>query len=271
MVSVVGVRFEKAGKIYYFKPNGNKIFRNDAVIVDTARGVELGYAVSAPKEIDNIDEEELKCVLRVANEEDIEYNNETKLMSDSAFYECKKIIADMEIDMKIIGASYTFDRKKLLFTFVAEDRVDFRDLVKVLASKFKIRIELRQIGYRDATKKIGGIGSCGRSLCCSKFLSDFKPVSIKMLKDQNIVLNPNQISGHCGRLMCCLAYEHNVYEELNKEAPKVGEKVLLKTENIVGNIISVNVLKREAKIMVEIDDDKEIRVVPYEEISSCEE
>lgn len=267
MIMVVGVRFENSDKPYYFSPNGLEIKRNDKVIVETIKGMELGTAISSPKEVENYSEE-IKPIIRLATDSDIAYDEETKNLANEAFWKCKKLVVDLDLDMKVIRAVYTFDRKKLLFYFVAEDRVDFRQLVKELASVYRTRIELRQIGLRDATKRLGGIGSCGRTLCCKGFLSDFKPVSIKMLKDQNIVLNPNQISGHCGRLMCCLAYEHDVYEDLNKNAPKVGKIVTICETKQEATVIGVNLLKREVKLMIETDGDKEILNLNFKEITN---
>lgn len=267
MIMLVGVRFENSDKPYYFSPNGLDIKKNDKVVVKTTKGLEIGTTISEPKEVEEF-EEEIKPILRLATDEDIEYDEETRSLANEAFWTCKKLVADMNLNMKVIRAAYTFDRKKLLFYFVADDRIDFRDLVKELAVRYKLRIELRQIGLRDATKRIGGIGSCGRTLCCKGFLNEFKPVSIKMIKEQNIALNPNQISGHCGRLMCCLAYEHNVYEYLNKNAPKVGKKVTIISTGEEAIVTEINLLKQEVKLETKNGEEKEITVLKFKDINN---
>lgn len=262
---IIGVRFEKTGKIYYFDPLDFDISTGDKVIVETVRGLECGLVVIAPKEVEE-DKlvQPLKAILRKASFEDLEHYRKLKEEAEEAYIECKKIVVEQNLDMKIVKAVYTFDHKKLIFYFVSEARVDFRELVKILAAKFKNRIELRQIGARDATKKIGGIGSCGRQICCSTFLSEFAPVGIKMLKEQNVSLNPSQISGHCGRLMCCLAYDQSTYEELNKVLPKVGQRAVLKDTGEEGVVEKVHILKQEVAVLLEIDGQREIRTLKYD-------
>ena len=226
MVEVIGVRFRTAGKIYFFDPGRFQIKKGDHVIVETARGIEYGTVVSEPKEIENEKViQPLKPVLRVATPKDIEQEAANKEKEKEAFQICLEKIKKHNLDMKLIDAEYTFDNNKVLFYFTADGRIDFRELVKDLASVFKTRIELRQIGVRDETKIVGGVGICGRALCCHTYLSEFIPVSIKMAKEQNLSLNPTKISGMCGRLMCCLKNEEEAYEELNRRLPNVGDFV----------------------------------------------
>ena len=238
----------------------------DHVIVETARGVEFGRVVLGPKEVG---EEEvvhpLKEVLRVATQADEEREKQNRLKEKEAFKICQKKIREHELDMKLIDAEYTFDNNKVLFYFTADGRIDFRQLVKDLAAIFKTRIELRQIGVRDETKILGGIGICGRCLCCHTYLSEFAPVSIKMAKEQNLSLNQTKISGVCGRLMCCLKNEQETYEELNKKLPGIGDMVTL-PEGIQGTVQSVNVLRQRVKVVVEINDEKEIQEFPVNEL-----
>ena len=225
-MKVIGVRFRTAGKIYYFAPLEFTIKRNDHVIVETARGIEFGTVVMPPKEVE--DEkvvQPLKPVLRLATQKDIEQEAANRKKEKEAFRICLEKIRKHNLEMKLIDAEYTFDNNKVLFYFTADGRIDFRELVKDLAAVFKTRIELRQIGVRDETKIVGGIGICGRPLCCHTYLSEFAPVSIKMAKEQNLSLNPTKISGVCGRLMCCLNNEENIYEELNRKLPNVGDFV----------------------------------------------
>jgi len=226
MIEVIGVRFKKAGKVYYFDPDGIAIEKDNNVIVETARGVEYGAVVLGPREVP---EEEivppLKKVLRVATEEDDQKNEENRIREKEAFDVCLKKIEKHNLEMKLIEVEYTFDNNKVIFYFTADGRVDFRELVKDLASVFRTRIELRQIGVRDEAKMLNGIGPCGQGLCCANWLGEFAPVSIKMAKDQSLSLNPTKISGICGRLMCCLKYEHDTYRALNRMMPKAGEKV----------------------------------------------
>lgn len=259
MVKVIGVRFRTAGKIYFFNPGNFEIKQNDHVIVETARGIEYGTVISAPKEV----EEEkvvqpLKSVLRIANEKDDEQEATNRRKEKEAFKICLEKIRKHGLQMKLIDAEYTFDNNKVLFYFTADGRIDFRELVKDLASVFKTRIELRQIGVRDETKILGGIGICGRPLCCHTHLSEFAPVSIKMAKEQNLSLNPTKISGVCGRLMCCLKNEEETYEELNRKLPNVGDFVTT-DDGLKGEVHSVNVLRQLVKVVVDVGDEKEIQ------------
>ena len=266
MEMVVGVRFRNVGKIYYFNPKNYKVKVGDHVIVETARGVEYGRVVLEPR---SVKEDEvvhpLKEVLRVATKEDEDHEAENRQKEKEAFKICKKKIREHELDMKLIDAEYTFDNNKVLFYFTADGRIDFRQLVKDLASVFKTRIELRQIGVRDETKILGGIGICGRTLCCHTYLSEFAPVSIKMAKEQNLSLNQTKISGVCGRLMCCLKNEQETYEELNRRLPGIGDTVTT-PDGIQGNVQSVNVLRQLVKVVVEIGDEKEIQEFPVGEL-----
>ena len=260
MTKVIGVRFRAAGKIYFFDPKDYEIVKNGHVIVETARGIEYGTVVSGPKEID--DEkviQPLKPVLRVATPEDDIIEKKNKEKEKEAFKICLEKIKNHKLDMKLIDAEYTFDNNKVLFYFTADGRIDFRELVKDLASVFKTRIELRQIGVRDETKIVGGIGICGRPLCCASYLSEFIPVSIKMAKEQNLSLNPTKISGVCGRLMCCLKYEEETYEELNGRLPNIGDYVTT-DDGLKGEVHSVSILRQLVKVIVTINgDEKEIR------------
>ncbi|MDH2337475.1 PSP1 domain-containing protein [Clostridium perfringens] len=247
MIEVIGVRFKKAGKIYYFGPNGIEIKKGQNVIVETARGIEFGECVIGIRKISEEDSvAPLKSVLRLATEEDINKHKENKAKETEAFEICLKKIEEHNLVMKLIDVEYTFDNNKVIFYFTAEGRVDFRELVKDLATIFKTRIELRQIGVRDEAKMIGGLGPCGRPLCCSTFLGDFASVSIKMAKEQSLSLNPTKISGICGRLMCCLNYEQSTYEEIRKELPRVGSVV--ETELGKGEVVGNNVLKELVRV-----------------------
>lgn len=259
MKKVVGVRFRTAGRVYYFEPGGIEMKRDDHVIVETARGVEFGTVVMPPTEV----EEEkvtqpLKPVIRKATEEDIKTEAKNREKEKEAFKICQEKIRKHQLEMKLIDAEYTFDNNKVLFYFTADGRIDFRELVKDLAAVFKTRIELRQIGVRDETKILGGIGVCGRPLCCHTYLADFAPVSIKMAKEQNLSLNPTKISGICGRLMCCLKNEEETYEELNKKLPNVGDTVTTE-DGLKGEVASVNVLRQLVRVIVDVDDEKEIK------------
>ena len=259
MVKVVGVRFRQAGKIYYFDPADFELEVSNHVIVETARGVEMGTVLIAPKEVE--DEQvvsPLKPVIRIATEEDEAVVEKNREKEKEAFAICKEKILKHELDMKLVGAEYTFDGNKLLFYFTADGRIDFRELVKDLAAVFRTRIELRQIGVRDETKILGGVGICGRPLCCATYLSDFVPVSIKMAKEQNLSLNPTKISGVCGRLMCCLKNEQETYEYLNGRMPSVGETVTA-ADGTKGEVSSINVLRHLVKVVVDIGDEKELR------------
>lgn len=260
MTKVVGVRFRNVGKIYYFDPKEYSVKEGDHVIVETARGVEYGKVVLTPR---NIKEEDvvrpLKEVLRVATKEDEEREQQNRVKEKEAFKICQKKIREHDLDMKLIDAEYTFDNNKVLFYFTADGRIDFRQLVKDLAAIFKTRIELRQIGVRDETKILGGIGICGRCLCCHTYLSEFAPVSIKMAKEQNLSLNPTKISGVCGRLMCCLTNEEETYEVLNSQLPSVGDMVTT-SDGLTGVVQSLSVLRGLVKVVVNLEDDeKEIR------------
>lgn len=259
MIRVIGVRFRTAGKVYYFDPGKLDIKKSDHVIVETARGIEYGTVVGDPKEEeDDKVIQPLKAVLRVATPKDDEQEASNKLREKEAFKICLEKIRKHNLQMKLIDAEYTFDNNKVLFYFTADGRIDFRELVKDLASVFKTRIELRQIGVRDETKILGGIGICGRPLCCHTHLSEFAPVSIKMAKEQNLSLNPTKISGVCGRLMCCLKNEEETYEELNRRLPNVGDYVTTE-DGLKGEVHSVNVLRQLVKVIVNVDDEKEIQ------------
>lgn len=266
MTKVVGIRFRNVGKIYYFDPREYEIKSSDHVIVETARGVEYGRVVLEPREVPDTEVvHPLKEVLRVATPEDDLREEQNRKKEKEAFKICQKKIREHKLEMKLIDAEYTFDNNKVLFYFTADGRIDFRQLVKDLASVFKTRIELRQIGVRDETKILGGIGICGRCLCCHTYLSEFAPVSIKMAKEQNLSLNQTKISGVCGRLMCCLKNEQETYEELNKRLPGVGDTVTL-PDGLNGTVQSVNVLRQRVKVIVEIDDEKEIQEYPVSEL-----
>lgn len=267
MVKVIGVRFRRAGKIYFFDPVDYSIEVGDNVIVETARGIEYGNVVMGPRMIE--DEkviQPLKSVIRPATEEDDAVWRINKEKEKEALEICLEKIAKHELDMKLIDCEYTFDNNKVLFYFTADGRIDFRELVKNLAAIFKTRIELRQIGVRDETKLRGGIGICGRTLCCHSYLADFAPVSIKMAKEQNLSLNPTKISGVCGRLMCCLKNEEEAYEELNSRLPNVGDIVNTK-DGLKGEVTSVSVLKQLVKVIVVLETgEKEIREYKVEEL-----
>ncbi|CUN87134.1 stage 0 sporulation protein [Eubacterium sp. am_0171] len=267
MTKVIGVRFRTAGKIYFFAPGKFDITQGDNVIVETARGVEYGRVVSGPKEVK--DEEvvqPLKSVIRVATEQDRKVEEKNREKEKDAFKICLEKIRKHGLDMKLIDAEYTFDNNKVLFYFTADGRIDFRELVKDLAAVFRTRIELRQIGVRDETKIRGGIGICGRPLCCNTYLSEFAAVSIKMAKEQNLSLNPTKISGVCGRLMCCLTNEEETYEELNSQLPTLGDTVTT-PEGLSGTVHSLSVLRKLVKVIVVLEnDEKEIREYRAEEL-----
>ena len=266
MTKVIGVRFRTAGKVYFFLPGDHDVSAGDHVIVETVRGVEYGYVVMGPKEVE--DErliQPVKTILRIATPEDDDTAAANKEKEKEAFKICLEKIAKHNLEMKLIDAEYTFDNNKVLFYFTADGRVDFRELVKDLASVFRTRIELRQIGVRDETKIMGGIGICGRGLCCHSYLSEFAPVSIKMAKEQNLSLNPTKISGICGRLMCCLKNEEETYEELNRRLPNTGDWVTT-PDGLKGEVNSVSVLRQLVKVIVEIDDEKEIREYKVDEL-----
>ena len=259
MVKVIGVRFRTAGKVYFFNPGQLEIKQGDHVIVETARGIEYGTVVGAPREVEEDKVvQPLKSVLRIANQKDDEQEAANKQKEKDAFKICLEKIKKHDLQMKLIDAEYTFDNNKVLFYFTADGRIDFRELVKDLAAVFKTRIELRQIGVRDETKILGGIGICGRPLCCHTHLSEFAPVSIKMANEQNLSLNPTKISGVCGRLMCCLKNEEETYEELNRKLPNVGDFVTT-DDGLKGEVQSVNVLRQLVKVVVDVGDEKEIQ------------
>lgn len=257
MVTVIGVRFKKAGKIYYFSPDDLDIKKDTYVIVETARGIEFGECVVEPKQIEEDDiVSPLKNVLRIASEEDIKKHNENKAKEKEAFSICIDKIEQHDLKMKLIDVEYTFDNNKVIFYFTADGRVDFRELVKDLASIFRTRIELRQIGVRDEAKMIGGLGPCGRVMCCSTFLGDFAPVSIKMAKEQNLSLNPTKISGICGRLMCCLNYEQNTYEDIRRILPKVQS--IVDTPYGKGEVLSNSVVEESIKVKIKSKDGEDM-------------
>ena len=267
MITVVGVRFRRAGKVYYFDPKNFDVKRGTHVIVETSRGVEFGEVITGPEQVtDDKVVQPLKSLLRVANEKDEAKQEENREKEREAYKICQNKINKHKLEMNLVDAEFTFDNNKLLFYFTADGRIDFRELVKDLASVFRTRIELRQIGVRDETKILGGIGICGRALCCSCYLSDFAPVSIKMAKDQNLSLNPTKISGACGRLMCCLKNEQDTYEYLNSTLPNIGDRVKATLDNLSGEVQSVNVLRQSVKVVVEIDGEKEVRDYPVAEL-----
>ncbi len=262
MVNIIGVRFKKAGKIYYFDPDGVKINKYTPVIVETARGIEYGITVITNRTISEKDlTTPLKKVMRIANRDDTNKNKQNKQKEIEAFDICIEKIKQHNLEMKLIDVELTFDHNKLIFYFTSDGRVDFRELVKELAYIFKTRIELRQIGVRDEAKMLNGIGICGRTLCCSTFLGDFQPVSIKMAKEQNLSLNPSKISGICGRLMCCLKYEEDTYEELNQNLPAVGDYV--KTPDGNGEVLSINVLRQLVKVSVKKKENNDLLLNYY--------
>ncbi|WP_031557214.1 PSP1 domain-containing protein [Lachnospira multipara] len=267
MTRVVGVRFRQVGKIYFFAPGKYSVEVGQHVIVETARGVEYGSVVLGEREVE--DEkvvQPLKAIIRIATPEDDEKEIRNREKEKEAFDICLDKIQKHNLDMKLIKAEYTFDNNKVLFYFTADGRIDFRELVKDLAAVFRTRIELRQIGVRDETKILGGMGACGRPLCCATYMPEFIPVSIKMAKEQNLSLNPTKISGVCGRLMCCLKYEQETYEELNSHLPVVGDHVTT-PEKLHGEVSSVNVLRQLVKVIVTLDnDEKEVREYPVSEI-----
>lgn len=267
MPEIIGVQFQNAGKIYYFDSCGQQIDTNEHVIVETARGVEYARVSLATHWLPEEDiTEPLKPIIRVADEEDRAIYEENLEAAKEAYAICQEKIIYCGLEMKLVNVEYTFDRAKVIFNFTADERVDFRELIKELAAVFHTRIELRQIGVRDEAKIIGGIGICGEPLCCHRFLTDFSPVSIKMAKEQNLSLNPTKISGVCGRLMCCLKHEQETYEELNSRLPGNGDAVTT-PDGLKGEVQSVNVLRQKVKVIVTLDgDEKEIREYPVEEL-----
>ena len=267
MTKVIGVRFRTAGKIYYFSPGKFEIKQGDHVIVETARGVEYGKVVIGTRKVKDQEViQPLKSVIRIATEQDQKTEEKNREKEKEAFQICQEKIKKHNLEMKLIDAEYTFDNNKVLFYFTADGRIDFRELVKDLAAVFRIRIELRQIGVRDETKIRGGIGICGRPLCCHTYLSEFAAVSIKMAKEQNLSLNPTKISGVCGRLMCCLTNEEETYEELNSQLPSVGDTVTT-SDGLTGTVHSLSVLRKLVKVVVNLEnDEKEIREYQAEEL-----
>lgn len=267
MIKVIGVRFRKAGKVYFFDPVKMDIKTGDHVIVETARGIEYGVVVLGGREVDDKKViQPLKPVIRMATQADEDIETKNKEKEKEAFRVCQEKIRKHDLQMKLIDAEYTFDNNKVLFYFTADGRIDFRELVKDLAAVFKTRIELRQIGVRDETKIRGGIGICGRPLCCHTYLSEFIPVSIKMAKEQNLSLNPTKISGVCGRLMCCLKNEEETYEELNSTLPGIGDYVMT-DDNLKGEVHSVSVLRQQVKVIVMVGrDEREIREYKVEQL-----
>ena len=269
MINVIGVWFKKAGKIYYFDPSGLEIKKGDFVVVETARGIEFGECVIGIKEIPESDiVAPLKSVIRVAQEDDINKHKENKVKEKDALDICLKKIEEHGLNMKLIDVEYTFDNNKVIFYFTADGRVDFRELVKDLATIFKTRIELRQIGVRDEAKMLGGLGPCGRPLCCSTFLGDFASVSIKMAKEQNLSLNPTKISGICGRLMCCLNYEQSTYEDIRKRLPKIGS--IVKMGDFKGEVISNNTVKENVKVKYRRGDEEVVEEFKIDDIELIE-
>ncbi len=265
MVKVVGVRFKKAGKVYYFDPDQFEIDAGANVIVETARGIEFGEAVIPTREI--TDDEvvaPLKKVMRVATEDDVKHASDNSRKEKEAFATCLQKIRDHNLEMKLIDVEYTFDNNKILFYFTADGRVDFRELVKDLAAVFKTRIELRQIGVRDESKMMGGIGVCGRVLCCSSYLGEFQPVSIKMAKEQGLSLNPTKISGTCGRLMCCLKYEQDAYESIIKRAPKTG--AIVDTPEGQGVVVETYLIREIVKVKLDKGNETDLKSYKFNEI-----
>lgn len=265
MATVIGVRFKNAGKLYFFHPGSLWPSAGDYVIVETARGVEFGEVVTGVREID--DDQiiaPLKQVIRVASQEDIRHAQDNEANEREAYAVCQRKIAEHKLDMKLVSVEFTFDNSKILFYFTANGRVDFRSLVKDLASVFKTRIELRQIGVRDEAKMLGGLGPCGRPICCGSFLGDFQPVSIKMAKEQNLSLNPTKISGVCGRLMCCLKYEQDNYEQTRKRMPKVGKEVIVPDGR--GVVWDVNVIKETVRVRIQKGDSSELKDYPMADV-----
>lgn len=265
MATVIGIRFKKAGKVYYFSPGEVWPRPGENVIVETTRGVELGEVVTGAREVpDEAIVMPLKSVIRKATQADLDTAERNERREAEASELCVKKIAQHKLEMKLVSVEYTFDDSKIIFYFTANGRVDFRDLVKDLASVFHMRIELRQIGVRDEAKMLGGLGACGRPICCGAFLADFQPVSIKMAKEQNLSLNPTKISGQCGRLMCCLKYEQDYYEETLKKLPRVGKEIM--TPDGVGYVTEINVLKEKVKVRVRTDDSFEVREYGVEDV-----
>ena len=265
MASVIGVRFKNAGKLYYFDPGNFWPTAGDAVIVETVRGIEYGEVVTGVKEVsDDLITPPLKQVIRIATAADADHDADNRARERDALTLCQKKVQEHKLPMKLVGCEYTFDNSKILFYFTSDKRVDFRNLVKDLAAAFHTRIELRQIGVRDEAKMMGGLGMCGRPVCCAQFLGDFEPVSIKMAKEQNLSLNPTKISGICGRLMCCLKYEEDHYEATRKRMPRVGREVI--TPDGTGTVVDLNILKETVRVRVPKGDGTEQKDYPLESV-----
>lgn len=266
MISIVGIQLQNNGKIYYFDSNQLLVKPGDYVIADTVRGIDIGEVVIGIREVDESNAvNPVKKLIRIATEQDIRQSSENRIKEKEAYEICQRKIAEHQLDMKLVSVEYAFDNSKILFYFTANGRVDFRSLVKDLASVFKMRIELRQIGVRDEAKMLGGLGPCGRQICCGTFLSEFQPVSIKMAKEQNLSLNPTKISGVCGRLMCCLKYEQDHYEQTRKRMPKVGREV--NTPDGTGIVSDLNVVKETVSVRITNGDTSEIKEYPLEEVT----
>ncbi|MEJ7461479.1 stage 0 sporulation family protein [Staphylococcus warneri] len=265
MPDVIGVQFQKAGKLEYYAPKDLQIEMDDWVVVESKRGIEIGLVKMPTRAVDDGDVSlPLKEVMRIATQQDIDTYNNNAMDAEKALALCKEVVAQQELDMRLVNCEYTLDKSKVIFNFTADDRIDFRKLVKVLAQNLKTRIELRQIGVRDEAKLLGGIGPCGRSLCCSTFLGDFEPVSVKMAKDQNLSLNPAKISGACGRLMCCLKYENDYYEEARAQLPDVGDSI--ETPDGNGQVVGLNIL--DISMQVKIDGMEQPLEYKMEEIEA---
>ncbi len=264
MSMVIGVRFKRAGKVYYFSPGELEVHVGNAVVVETARGLEFGEVITGARDVP---EEQivapLKQVLRIATEQDARNAAANEENERNAYIICQDKIIEHKLEMKLVDVEYTFDNSKIIFYFTANGRVDFRSLVKDLASVFKTRIELRQIGVRDEAKMLGGLGPCGRQICCGAFLGEFQPVSIKMAKEQSLSLNPTKISGLCGRLMCCLKYEQETYEQLRKRMPRVGKDIM--TPDGIGTALDINVLKETVRVRIAKGDSTEIKEYPVDD------
>ena len=265
MASVIGVRFKNAGKLYYFDPGNYWPTAGDAVIVETVRGIEYGEVVTGVKEVsDELITPPLKRVIRIATADDAQHDAENRAREREALTLCQKKVQEHKLQMKLVGCEYTFDNSKILFYFTSDKRVDFRGLVKDLAAAFHTRIELRQIGVRDEAKMMGGLGMCGRPVCCAQFLGDFEPVSIKMAKEQNLSLNPTKISGICGRLMCCLKYEEDHYEATRKRMPRIGKEVM--TPDGAGLVVDLNILKETVRVRIPKGDGTEQKDYPFTDV-----
>ena len=268
MATIVGIRFQMNGKTYNYDTNGLEVKPDDYVVADTPRGADLGQVVIGGRTVEDQEEVQFRKIIRIATEKDLQTSAENRAKEKEAFTICQKKIAEHQLDMKLVSVEYTFDNSKVLFYFTANGRVDFRSLVKDLASVFKMRIELRQIGVRDEARMIGGLGPCGRQICCGAFLDEFQPVSIKMAKEQNLSLNPTKISGVCGRLMCCLKYEQDHYEQTRKMMPRMGREVI--TPDGTGTVCDLNIVKETVFVRIVNGDSSEIKEYPLEKIERIE-